>query len=92
MRRPFCQEELMRAGEKLRLEVRSDRITLRTGWRWRIDPYIVVLVAVASLLPARGIVAAGFDYVTTTAIGVLFFLYGARLSSRKAIDRLRLRT
>lgn len=54
--------------------------SLSAGWWW-MDPYIVALpatVAVASLLPARGIVATGFDYVTTTAIGVLFFLYGAR--------------
>ena len=66
------------------------RVRIRS--RWRIDPYIVVLlatVAVASLLPARGVVATGFDYATTIAIGLLFFLYGARLSSRQAIDGLK---
>ena len=43
--------------------------------RLRIDPYIVALlatVAVASLLPARGVVATGFGYATTIAIGFLF--------------------
>jgi predicted permease len=57
------------------------RVPIRS--RLRIDPYIVALlaaVAVASLLPARGVVATGFDYATTIAIGFLFFLYGARLS------------
>jgi solute carrier family 10 (sodium/bile acid cotransporter), member 7 len=60
--------------------------------RLRIDLYIVALlatVAVASLLPARGVGATGFDYVTTTAIGFLFFLYGARLPVKQAIDGLK---
>ncbi|AHI00738.1 bile acid:sodium symporter [Kutzneria viridogrisea] len=58
----------------------------------RIDPYILALLAtvgIASLLPARGVVATGFDYATTFAIGLLFFLYGARLSTREAIDGLK---
>jgi sodium/bile acid cotransporter 7 len=62
------------------------------GSRLRIDPYIVALlatVAVASLLPARGVVATGFDYATTIAIGFLFFLHGARLSTKQAIDGLK---
>jgi len=57
--------------------------------RLRIDPYIVALlltVAVASLLPARGAAATGFGHATTIAIGLLFFLYGARLSTREAMD------
>ncbi|MGH3901630.1 MAG: bile acid:sodium symporter family protein [Pseudonocardiaceae bacterium] len=60
--------------------------------RLRIDPYIVALlamVAVASLLPARGVVATGFGYATTIAIGFLFFLYGARLSTKEVIDGLK---
>ncbi|MFC0543776.1 bile acid:sodium symporter family protein [Kutzneria chonburiensis] len=60
--------------------------------RLRVDPYIVALlltVAVASLLPASGAVATGFGLVTTFAIGLLFFLYGARLSTREALDGLR---
>jgi sodium/bile acid cotransporter 7 len=46
-------------------------------------------VALASLLPARGVVAAGLSTATTVAIGFLFFLYGARLSIREALDGLR---
>src|SRR3954452_4212616 len=60
--------------------------------RLRVDPYIVALlltVAVASLLPASGAVATGFGHATTIAIGLLFFLYGARLSTREALDGLR---
>lgn len=60
--------------------------------RLRIDPYIMTLlatVAVASLLPARGVLATGFTYATTITIGFLFFLYGARLSTRQAIDGLK---
>ena len=60
--------------------------------RLRIDPYIVALlltVAVASLFPARGAVATGFGHATTIAIGLLFFLYGARLSTREAMDGLK---
>ncbi|MBV9315287.1 MAG: bile acid:sodium symporter [Pseudonocardia sp.] len=56
---------------------------------FRIDPHIVamlVTVAVASLLPARGSFNAGAHTTTTIAIGLLFFLYGARLSARQAID------
>ena len=60
--------------------------------RLRVDPYIVALlltVAVASLLPASGAVATGFGHATTIAIGLLFFLYGARLSTREALDGLK---
>jgi len=60
--------------------------------RLRLDPYILALVAtvgVASLLPARGIYATGLGHLTTVAIGLLFFLYGARLSTREALDGLR---
>lgn len=52
--------------------------------RLRVDPYLLLLlvtVGVASLLPARGIVALGVAHATTVAIGLLFFLYGARLSA-----------
>jgi sodium/bile acid cotransporter 7 len=60
--------------------------------RLRVDPYIVALlltVALASLLPASGAVATGFGHATTIAIGLLFFLYGARLSAREALDGLK---
>jgi sodium/bile acid cotransporter 7 len=60
--------------------------------RLRLDPYILALLAtvgVASLLPARGIYATGLGHLTTVAIGFLFFLYGARLSTREALDGLK---
>jgi solute carrier family 10 (sodium/bile acid cotransporter), member 7 len=60
--------------------------------RLRPDPYIVALlatVALAALLPARGVAVTGLSRATVIAIGVLFFLYGARLSTREAINGLR---
>jgi sodium/bile acid cotransporter 7 len=45
---------------------------------------LVVTVALASFLPASGDVARFFDGLTTVAIGLLFFLHGAKLS-RQAI-------
>ena len=60
--------------------------------RLRVDPYILLLlvtVGVASLLPARGIVALGVAHATTIAIGLLLFLYGARLSTRAALAGVR---
>ncbi|MGN5381132.1 bile acid:sodium symporter family protein [Streptomyces lasalocidi] len=57
-----------------------------------IDPYIVLLlgtVGLAALLPARGTAAHVASGASTTAIAFLFFLYGARLSTREALDGLR---
>lgn len=56
--------------------------------RLRIDPYIVAILAmvvVASLLPARGVAAVGFDWLTKVVIAILFFLHGARLSREAVI-------
>jgi sodium/bile acid cotransporter 7 len=56
--------------------------------RLRIDPYIVailLMVVVASLLPARGAAAFGFDWLTKIVIAILFFLHGARLSREAVI-------
>ncbi|MDT7683623.1 MAG: solute carrier family 10 (sodium/bile acid cotransporter), er 7 [Pseudonocardiales bacterium] len=58
----------------------------------RLDLYVLCLlgtVGVASILPARGSSAVVLTHATTIAIGFLFFLYGARLSSREALDGLR---
>ena len=41
---------------------------------------LVCTVILASLLPAQGVVAQGFELLTTAAIALLFFLHGARLS------------
>jgi sodium/bile acid cotransporter 7 len=60
--------------------------------RPQIDPYILailVTVGVASLLPARGMGAVVFGHATTIAVGLLFFLYGARLSPQAALAGVR---
>ncbi|MGX4688854.1 bile acid:sodium symporter family protein [Streptomyces sp. JNUCC 63] len=57
-----------------------------------IDPYIVLLigtVGIAALLPARGTAAHVASGASTAAIAFLFFLYGARLSTREALDGLK---
>jgi sodium/bile acid cotransporter 7 len=66
----------------------------RPHWpRWMpIDPYITLLlgtVGVAALLPARGTGADVASGASTAAIAFLFFLYGARLSTREALDGLK---
>ncbi|MET9616798.1 bile acid:sodium symporter family protein [Kitasatospora indigofera] len=61
----------------------------RAAARFGVDPYILALLAtvgLALLLPARGAVAGGLGHLMTAAIAVLFFLYGARLSTRAALD------
>ncbi|MFZ6767220.1 bile acid:sodium symporter family protein [Undibacterium sp. Di26W] len=42
------------------------------------------VVALASLFPARGVVATGFDHLATGMIALLFFMHGAKLS-RQAV-------
>ncbi|RKN03839.1 bile acid:sodium symporter family protein [Streptomyces radicis] len=57
-----------------------------------IDPYIVLLLAtvgIAALLPASGAAADVADGAATGGIGLLFFLYGARLSTGEALDGIR---
>ncbi len=57
-----------------------------------IDPYIAALlgtVGLAALLPARGTPADVASGASTAAVALLFFLYGARLSTREAMDGLR---
>ena len=47
------------------------------------DPFILALlatVAIASLLPCRGVAAQAFGWLTTAAIALLFFMHGVRLS------------
>ncbi|MEZ5153207.1 bile acid:sodium symporter family protein [Rhodococcus zopfii] len=58
----------------------------------RLDPFLVGIlatVAVAAVLPAGGVVLTGFTWASKIAIGLLFFLYGARLSTREAVDGLK---
>ena len=55
--------------------------------RLHVDPYLVAIVgmvALASAFPCRGEVATGFSHASMAAVGLLFFLHGARLS-REAV-------
>src|SRR6202790_2560989 len=45
---------------------------------------LIGTVILASLLPCRGAAAVGFNWLTNIAVGLLFFLHGAKLS-REAI-------
>lgn len=65
---------------------------LRRPSRLPIDPYLLLLlgtVGIAALLPARGTGADIASGASTAAIALLFFLYGARLSTREALDGLK---
>ena len=56
--------------------------------RVKFDRYlalIILMVVAASLAPARGPAAVGFDWATRVAIGLVFFLHGARLSREAVI-------
>ncbi len=57
--------------------------------RLKVDWYIVLIVGMvvlASILPARGAAAPVFDLATKIAIGLVFFMHGAKLS-REAVIR-----
>ncbi|MCF4007646.1 bile acid:sodium symporter [Corynebacterium uropygiale] len=57
-----------------------------------LDPLIVLIVAavvIAIIAPARGTFADVFGVATTLAIALLFFLYGARLSTQEALAGLK---
>jgi sodium/bile acid cotransporter 7 len=54
-----------------------------------LDPFLIALlatVALATVLPCRGWGAAFFGTVTNVAIGLLFFLHGAKLSRAAILD------
>ncbi|MEO6472360.1 MAG: bile acid:sodium symporter family protein [Aeromicrobium sp.] len=60
--------------------------------RFRPDPFILALVAtaaLASLVPATGDALAVLQVGSKIAIALLFFLYGARLSTSEAISGLK---
>lgn len=68
------------------------RRTLKLPSWLPIDPYILALigtVAVAALLPASGAAADVAGGASTGAVALLFFLYGARLSTAEALDGLK---
>jgi sodium/bile acid cotransporter 7 len=59
--------------------------------RW-VDPLVVMIVGVfvlGLLAPASGAFATGLDRVTTAAVVLLFFLYGARMATSEVWDGLR---
>ena len=56
------------------------------------DPLIVLIilaVIIAIIAPARGNFADAFGLLTNVAIALLFFLYGARLSTQEALNGLK---
>ncbi|MFE5513575.1 bile acid:sodium symporter family protein [Streptomyces sp. NPDC056529] len=60
--------------------------------RLPVDGYVLALLAtvvLAALLPASGTAATVAEGTSTGAVALLFFLYGARLSTREALDGLR---
>ncbi|WP_231335374.1 bile acid:sodium symporter family protein [Actinomadura graeca] len=60
--------------------------------RLHIDPYIAAIlcsVGIAAMFPARGAAAGALDWTGTAAITLLFFFYGARLSTGEALRGLR---
>nr|WP_308196799.1 bile acid:sodium symporter [Sinomonas terrae] len=68
------------------------RFSVSLPRRWPFDGFITALlltVVVASLFPARNALAHGVTDLQTVAVALLFFLYGARLSPREALDGLR---
>jgi sodium/bile acid cotransporter 7 len=59
--------------------------------RLKVDTYLLLIIAMvvaASLLPARGEAAVSFGWATKIAIGLVFFLHGARLSREAVIGGL----
>ena len=55
---------------------------------WLADNFTIALFAavlLASVLPATGAVAHGFDLLTVLLVALLFFLHGAKLSSEAVI-------
>ncbi|MBC2876921.1 MULTISPECIES: bile acid:sodium symporter family protein [Streptomyces] len=57
-----------------------------------VDPYVAALlgtVLLAVLLPARGPAATVAGIAAKILVGLLFFLYGARLSTRETVEGLR---
>ncbi|MDB5418699.1 MAG: putative Na+-dependent transporter [Phenylobacterium sp.] len=59
--------------------------------RLKVDRYlllIILMVVTASIAPARGEAAVGMGWATKLAIGLVFFLHGARLSREAVIGGL----
>lgn len=78
---------------KNHVELMSSRRRTLTLPSWLpVDAYILALVGtvvLAALLPARGTAADVAGGASTAAVALLFFLYGARLSTAEALDGLK---
>ncbi|WP_441250707.1 bile acid:sodium symporter family protein [Kitasatospora sp. McL0602] len=75
---------IVRMATLVALARTADRALHRIG----IDGYLLLLlgtVGVATLLPATGSAATVVSGSVSTAVGLLFFLYGARLSPAEAL-------
>ncbi|MBK8447930.1 MAG: bile acid:sodium symporter [Micropruina sp.] len=62
------------------------------AWLKRLDRFLLAIIAaavIASLLPAQGVAQTVLDWLTTAAIAVLFFVYGARLKPEQALAGLK---
>lgn len=89
--RPFRRRPAPSPGSGTSGSARSARPG-RRRFRPPVDPYILALlgtVGLAVLLPASGTTADVAGGATTGAVALLFFLYGARLSTREALDGLK---
>ncbi|MFD7961958.1 bile acid:sodium symporter family protein [Streptomyces zaomyceticus] len=75
-----------------RTPARTPRRALRLPSWLPVDGYVLALlgtVGLAALLPASGAAAHVAEGAATGAVAFLFFLYGARLSTREALDGLK---
>lgn len=55
------------------------------GWLDLFIVALIVVIGVATVLPVSGLGAEIFGHLTTVAVGLLFFLHGAKLSPQNAI-------
>ncbi|SCB80963.1 solute carrier family 10 (sodium/bile acid cotransporter), member 7 [Gilliamella bombicola] len=65
-----------------------DANTMNILQRFKIDPFLLVLICVvvtASLFPCEGQAKIIFEHLTTFAIGLLFFMHGAKLSLQSIV-------
>lgn len=55
----------------------------------RVDPFLLILIStviIATFFPCSGNIKDLFEYLTVFAIGLLFFMHGAKLSFQSIID------
>src|SRR3984893_8898859 len=77
----------LRYIERVSTATRLEMILLRSVWS-RIDRFlaaILLTVAFAAVMPARGEAAAAVGWLADAAIVLLFFMHGAKLSPEEAL-------